>query len=181
MKWENLLLVERVMKFMPWTVQPSDSVAHARALLDEERINSLPVLSKGKLVGVISARDLQASKRWRKAYPSKSALETHPDRVRVASVMTTTVYIARSKDTLTAAATLMRRKNVGALPVMEGDHLLGIINRSDIIATLSASSRGMNGNGGQRHRKGKPLRFKVSPKRELSTPQRHCVNEKDGS
>lgn len=35
MKAENLLLVKRAMKVMPWTVQPSDSVAHARAILDE--------------------------------------------------------------------------------------------------------------------------------------------------
>ncbi len=46
MKAETPLLVERMMKFMPWTVQPSDSVAHARALLDEHRINHLPVLAK---------------------------------------------------------------------------------------------------------------------------------------
>jgi acetoin utilization protein AcuB len=138
MKAEKLLLVERVMKFMPWTVQPSESVAHARALLDEQRITHLPVLSKGKLVGVVSARDLQANSRRRKAHAIKCALETHPDRVRVASVMTTTVHTARPKDTLAAAATLMRREHIGALPVMEGGHLRGILNRRDIIATLSA-------------------------------------------
>jgi len=139
MKAENLLLVDRVMKFMPWTVQPSDSVAHARALLDEQRINNLPVISRGKLVGVVSARDLQASTLSPKAHTNKRDLEIHPDRVRVASVMTTTVHIARPKDTLAAAAALMRREHVGALPVMEGDHLRGIINRSDIIATLSVA------------------------------------------
>src|SRR3979411_1554160 len=98
MKAENLLLVERVMRFMPWTVQPSDSVAHARALFAEQRINHLPVLSKGRLVGVVSARDLRASKR-RKTHALKCALETHPDRVRVASVMTTIVHTASPKDT----------------------------------------------------------------------------------
>jgi acetoin utilization protein AcuB len=138
MKAENLLLVERIMKFMPWTVQPADSVADARALLDEQRISHLPVLSKGKLVGVVSARDLQAGSRWRKGHAIKCAIETHPDRVKVASVMTTTIHTARPKDTLAAAATLMRREHVGALPVMEGDHLRGIINRRDIIATLSS-------------------------------------------
>jgi CBS domain-containing protein len=80
MKAENLLLVERVMKFMPWTVQPSDSVAHARALLDHQRIDHLPDLLKGKLVRVVSARDLHASSRWRNARAIKCALETHPDR-----------------------------------------------------------------------------------------------------
>jgi acetoin utilization protein AcuB len=136
MKAENLLLVERVMKFMPWTVQPSDSVAHARALLDEQRIDHLLVLSKGKLVGIVSTRDLQASTLSPKVRANKRDLETHPDRVRVASVMTSTVHIARPKDTLAAAATLMRHEHVGALPVMEGDHLRDIINRRDIINAL---------------------------------------------
>ena len=137
MKAENPLLVERIMKFMPWTVQPADSVADARALLDEQRISHLPVLSEGKLVGVVSARDLQTGRR-RKGHAIKCAIETHPDRVKVASVMTTTVHTARPRDTLAAAATLMRREHVGALPVMEGEHLRGIINRCDIIATLSS-------------------------------------------
>jgi CBS-domain-containing membrane protein len=59
----------------------------ARALLDEHRINHLPVLLKGKLVGVLSPRDMQASKLSRMAPAIKRALETRPDRVRVASVI----------------------------------------------------------------------------------------------
>jgi acetoin utilization protein AcuB len=138
MKAENPLLVERTMKFMPWTVQPSDSVAHARALLDEHRINHLPVLSKGRLVGIVSTRDLQASKPPRKAPAVRRVLETRPDRVRVASVMRTNVRIAKPSDTLADAADLMLREHVGALPVMEEAHLRGIITRSDIIGASLA-------------------------------------------
>jgi len=145
MKAEKPLLVGRAMKFMPWTVQPSDSVAHARALLDEYRINHLPVLSKGKLVGIVRTRDLQASKRSAQAPALKRALETRPDRVRVASVMTTKVPNARPSDTLADAADLMRRKHVRALPVVEQAHLRGIITRSDIVGYLS-SSRGAHPN-----------------------------------
>ena len=144
MKAENLLLVERVMKFMPWTVQPSDSVAHARALLDEHRINHLPVLLKGNLVGIVSTRDLQASKLSRKAPAIGRALETRPDRVRVASVMTTNVHIARPSDTLGDAADLMRRKHVGALPVVEEGQLRGIITRSDVIGLVSSGDEHHN-------------------------------------
>jgi len=129
------------MKFMPWTVQPSDSVAHARALLDEYQINHLPVLSKGKLVGMISTRDLQPSRRSPKAPALKRALETRPDCVRVASLMTTKVPSTRPSDTLADAADLMRRQHVRALPVVEEAHLRGIITRSDIIGYLS-NSRG---------------------------------------
>ena len=138
MKAENPLLVERTMKLMPWTVQTSDSVAHARALLDEHRINHLPVLSKGQLVGIVSTRDLQPGKLRRKAPAIKRALETRPDRVRVASVMTTNVCIAKPSDTLGDAADLMLREHVGALPVMEEAHLCGIITRGDIIGASLA-------------------------------------------
>src|SRR5438094_4113682 len=60
MKVQQMSLIERRMKFMPCTVGPSDSVAYARALLDERRINHLPVLSRGRLVGIVTCRDLRA-------------------------------------------------------------------------------------------------------------------------
>lgn len=123
---------------MPWTVQPSDSVAHARAILDECRINHLPVLLKGKLVGIVSTRDLHASKLSRRAPALKRVFETRLDRVRVASVMTTNVHIATPSDTLEHAAGIMRREHVGALPVVEEAHLRAIITRSDIIAAFLA-------------------------------------------
>ena len=138
MKAENLLLVERAMRFMPWTVQPSDSVAHARALLDEHRINHLPVLSNRKLVGVVNARDLQPARFSAKRRGIERALKMHPDRVAVASVMTTDVHTATPKDKLSDAAKLMVRKHVGALPVVEEAHLRGIITRSDVIGAWLA-------------------------------------------
>jgi len=142
MKVDNLLLVKRAMKFMPWTVQPSDSVAHARTLLDEYRITHLPVLLKGQLVGIVSTRDLHASKLSRSVPAIKRVLETRPDRVTVASVMTTNVHIATPSDTLGHAASIMRREHVGALPVVEEAHLRGIITRSDIIAAFLALGAG---------------------------------------
>ena len=60
MKAREPLLIERRMRFMPCIVEPADSVAHTRALLDERRINHLPVVSKGRLVGIVSSRDLRA-------------------------------------------------------------------------------------------------------------------------
>jgi CBS domain-containing protein len=47
------------MKFVVHTVKPHDSVAHARALLEEHRINQLPVLFDNHLVGIVTDRDLR--------------------------------------------------------------------------------------------------------------------------
>jgi acetoin utilization protein AcuB len=125
------MLVERRMKFMPCTVQPSDSVAHARALLDERRINHLPVVSKGRLVGIVSSQDLRT-----RAFSARSALakalEAHPDRVRVNSVMTIKVQTVTPSDSLGHAAELMLCEHIGALPVVEHGRLAGIITRSDL-------------------------------------------------
>ena len=93
---------------------------------------------KSSLVGIVSTRDLQGSKLPRKEPAIKRALETRPDRVRVASAMTTNVRTAEPSDTVADAADLMLREHVGALAVMEEAHLRGIITRSDIIGASVA-------------------------------------------
>jgi CBS domain-containing protein len=93
-------LVERRMRLMPCTVEPSDSVAHARALLDERRIKHLPVMSNERLVGIISAHDLEARSFSGRNSRLAKALETHPDRVRINSVMTTEVQTVTPSDNL---------------------------------------------------------------------------------
>ena len=74
MKTRQPSLVEGRMRFMPCTVEPTDSVAHARALLEEHRIKHLPVMSNERLVGIVSAQDLDArtlptsAPRWRRSW-----------------------------------------------------------------------------------------------------------------
>ena len=127
------LLVERRMKFMPSTVQPSDSVAHARALLDECRINDLPVVSKGRLVGIVSSHDLQSGRRSARPPTIAKALEMYPDRVTVGSVMTSAVHTAKPSDELTYVAELMQREHLRTVPVVEQGRLVGVISRIDIV------------------------------------------------
>src|SRR5436190_536031 len=98
MKASQPLLVERRMRFTPCIVEPSDSVAHARALLDEHGINHLPVVSKGRLVGIVSSHDVRARTFSARHRALAKALEAHPDRVRVNSVMTTEVQTVKPSD-----------------------------------------------------------------------------------
>ena len=49
------------MKVEVHTVKPHDSVAHARAILGEYRINQLPVVARNKLVGIVTDRDLRSA------------------------------------------------------------------------------------------------------------------------
>jgi len=118
------------------TVKPHESVAHARALLERFRINQLPVLVDGRLVGIVTDRDV------RDAYPS--VVETGPhahrrrrrtpvDEIYVEDVMAMNVVTLPPDETIDEAARLMRRERIGAVPVVERGRVVGIVTRSDVL------------------------------------------------
>jgi acetoin utilization protein AcuB len=127
------------MRFIPSTVDASDSVAHARALIEEHRINLLPVLSGNRLVGIVTDRSLR-----KPAGSSCKRLDRivrrNPDRVRVKSIMRADAPITTPADTLWTAAKLMRRERIKALPVVEDGQLRGVVSFRDIRAALLAVS-----------------------------------------
>src|SRR5579862_8225452 len=125
-------LVERRMTFTPGTVAPSDSVAHARALLDEYGISHLPVLDHGRLIGMLTARDLGGRPGARLSRKIARALLWSPQGVAVRKVMRTGVYTVKPSDSLRQAARLMTRGRIRALPVVEQGKLRGIISSIDL-------------------------------------------------
>jgi CBS domain-containing protein len=155
------LPVERCMRFMPCTVQPSDSVAHARALLEERHITHLPVVSKERLVGIVSTHDLRAHALSSKHRALAKALEVHPDRVKVNSVMTAEVRTVTPSDNLEHAAELMLREHIGALPVVEQGRLAGIINRTDLPKPSSGTALERTAPS-RKHKSGKDTRNRKS-------------------
>jgi acetoin utilization protein AcuB len=131
--------IEQLMKVASHTVKPHDSVAHARAILEEHRINQLPVVVNRKLVGIVTDRDLrdapaavevaaQTAGGAHKAPPPPAA-----GQISVEAVMTTNVLTLAPADSVEDAARLMRRERIGAIPVVERGALVGIIARSDIM------------------------------------------------
>jgi acetoin utilization protein AcuB len=118
------------------TVKPHDSVSHARGLMERLRINQLPVVVKGALVGIVTDRDLRdvAPSVVQSLGPADAA---ELDAIPVESVMTSTVLTVTRIDPLARAAALMRRERIGALPVLHGDQLVGIITRADLLGALA--------------------------------------------
>ncbi|WP_103123472.1 chloride channel protein [Nostoc cycadae] len=86
-----------------------------------------PVLADGKLVGILTQKDV--------ANLSQRGL--NGDRL-VAEVMTPAPITTYSKDTLAHVLHLLNHYNLSSLPVVEGRRLVGIITRSDIIRTEAA-------------------------------------------
>lgn len=129
--------VEEWMTLEVETVKPRDSVAHARALLEERRINQLPVVVNGRLVGIVTDRDLRDAVSTATAASAEAAGARpelmNPDSIPVEAVMTAKAMFVRPDDPMEKAAALMRRERIGALPVVEGRALRGIVTRADIL------------------------------------------------
>lgn len=130
--------VRRWMKHPVHGVKPHDSIRHARELMERHRVNQLPVLVDGRLVGIVTDRDL------RDAFPSvfdsgqfarrpRRVTATDPDTVVVELVMTPNVITVEPHAPIAEVARLFRRHRVGALPVLDGERVVGIITRSDVL------------------------------------------------
>jgi acetoin utilization protein AcuB len=135
------------MRIEPWmkhpvqVAKPRDSVAHARELLERHRINQLPVVVDGRLVGIVTDRDLRdafPSVLDAAARPRGRRAATAPENVPVEDVMSRKVVTLAPADLLVDAARLMRRERIGAVPIAEGGRLVGILTRSDLLDALVA-------------------------------------------
>jgi len=114
------------------TLSPDETAATALAVCRERRIRYLPVLKGGRLVGIVSDRDLRSSTPAL-GDPSRTAALQE---VLVQDVMAPEVVTVLSDDPIELAANTMRERRIGCLPVLEGDELVGILTASDVMDAL---------------------------------------------
>ena len=126
------------MKHPVITVKPQDSARHAREVMEEHRINQLPVVVDGCLVGIVTDRDL------RDVFPSvfespgpsgrrHGKAGTDPATIPVEDVMTRKVLTLAPDAFVPDAARCLRRERIGAIPIVDAGRLVGILTRSDVL------------------------------------------------
>lgn len=136
------------------TVKPADEVEKAARLLLEHKISGLPVVDEeNRVVGVISEGDLVIREKEVKA-PAFSEvlggvifLESQKRffeelkktiALTVEELMSRRIFTVDEEATLEEVATIMSKKGVNRVPVVDGDNrLLGIITRQDVIRQLT--------------------------------------------
>jgi CBS domain-containing protein len=137
------------------TATPDMEIAQAARLLLENHFNGLPVVDdKGRLIGIICQDDLIVQQ---KKLPLPSlftffdglipltsyrSLEKEVDKIvasTVSQAMTPDPITIDPDTSLEDIATLMVGNNIHTLPVVEGDRLVGIIGKEDVLRTLMPS------------------------------------------
>ena len=110
---------------------------HALTLADDimslERIRHLPVLEEGRVVGVVSQRDL-----FRAALAVALGYQQRAHRMlrrtmKVTEVMSAPAITVSPEAMVKEAARVMMEQKIGCLPVVEGHTLVGIITETDIL------------------------------------------------
>jgi len=133
--------IDGCMRHPVLTVKPHDSVQRARGIMEERRLNQLPVVIDDRLVGIVTDRDV------RDAFPSvfdhtprrRSRVGVaDPGTIAVEDVMSPNVLTLGPDGSVEEAARLMRRERIGAIPIVIGERLVGIITRSDVLDAFLA-------------------------------------------
>jgi CBS domain-containing protein len=110
------------------TIEPSGTVKELLGLLAEHNIGALVVVDAGKVVGIVSERDVVRRLDDRGA----SILDGT-----VADIMTTPVHSCRSDDSVDSVAATMTERRIRHMPVIDDDALDGIVTIGDVVLSRS--------------------------------------------
>jgi CBS-domain-containing membrane protein len=136
------------------SVSPDATIADAVELMLERGISGLLVVdSSGTLAGIVTEGDLlrrdelgtgRRRSWWLRliASPGRQAADfTRTHGRKVADVMTRDVLSVNAKSPLTDIVAMMEEHRVKRVPVLDGDHVVGVVSRADLLRALSVAAR----------------------------------------
>jgi len=122
-----ILQISQFMTKSPHVIGKDQSLAHAHELMRKKRIRHLPVLHGGKLVGMVTVRDLHLVE----TFPG-----VQPERVTVEEAMSPDVYSVPPEAPLRKVVREMQRRKLGSAVVMDGRKVVGVFTTIDALRAL---------------------------------------------
>jgi len=131
------MLIKDRMTRSPITAPPEMPMQEALKLMRERGIRRLPVVDKkGKLVGIVSDRDLLHASPSDATSLSVWELNYLLSKVTLKELMTTPVITVTPETPVQEAARIMAEEKIGGLPVVQAGKVVGIITETDLFRVL---------------------------------------------
>ena len=133
--------VRDIMTAKPITVDPETPMLEARQRMLEERIRHLVVVEEGRVVGIVTDRDIRLNLPSPATSLSGWEINYLLAQVTVGGVMTTSVIVVHPDRSIAEAARIMIDHKIGALPIVEDGRLVGIVTESDFVRAMAGSGQ----------------------------------------
>jgi CBS domain-containing protein len=123
--------IRDVMTANPTCVSPDDSIQNAARIMRDEDTGIVPVVENGRPVGLLTDRDIVV----------RAVAEDGQLNRPIREIVTGNIVSARPDMSTREAAELMSEHQVRRLPVVENDHLVGIVSIGDLAVKEGRDSR----------------------------------------
>lgn len=130
------MLVGERMSHPVISIDPETSIHDAINLMKKEHINRLPVIKKGKMIGIVSDKDLLNASPSAATTLSVWEMNYLLSKITVKDVMSKDVHTVMEDTPIEEAARLMADTEVGGLPVVRGKDVIGMITENDLFKIL---------------------------------------------
>jgi acetoin utilization protein AcuB len=132
-KMASQLRVRDCMTVDPATVGPRDSLQKVIELLRRRNIRSVPVIEEGKLVGIVTDRDIRQVAPAYPLFRDEEEIRRYTENLTVTAAMTADPMTISPDAPLVQAAKVLETYCISALPVVDGQKLVGMISVMDLL------------------------------------------------
>lgn len=132
----NTQLVRNWMTPNPITITPQTTLPEAHRLMNEHNVRRLPVVNKGKLVGIVTRGDVREAQASDATTLSVYELNYLLDQIPAKEFMAYEPITVSADAPIGEAARRMLQHKIGGLPVVEYGELVGIITETDLCRML---------------------------------------------
>jgi len=125
--------VRSIMEEKIVTISANESLSTVEDIMRLGRVRHMPVVSGGKLVGVVSERDLLRASLSSLSSHRKNERKAFLYAIEIGRVMSQPPIVIGPDASIQQAARTMAEAKIGCLPVVEGDDLVGIVTETDVL------------------------------------------------
>jgi len=126
---QKVPVVGAVMTSFPYFVEPDDTATKMEQMMDQHGIRHLPVQEKGKVIGIVSERDLHH-------YVKRSSPQEEKGKIHARHIMVRDPYVVPFRTPLNEVVFEMSKRRIGSVLVQRQGKLAGILSAIDVCRIL---------------------------------------------